>query len=357
MNGKTRIVTGERALESLKNLGIRRLFLVADPFFVENGTARRVGELTGAEAVCVFSEITPDPDVALVAKCTARLREFDPDGVVALGGGSAIDCAKATLHFSGKKALFVAIPTTSGSGSEVTDFAVVTHEGVKHPLVDEALCPDVAVLDGSLLESLPRGLIADTGFDLICHALEAYTAKNADAFSDALAKESFCIAYAKLPASYCAQRQVRLEIHAASTMAGLAFSRAGLGLCHAMSHALGGVFHLPHGRLNAILLPAVIGCNACACGEKYAALARAAGIGGAAKSVAVRNLLNGLQRLRRELQLPQTLKEAGIDPRQVRHHSNALVDAVLKDPCCRTNPRAVDAFTVRRLLEEVAGRV
>ena len=354
---KTRIVTGENALDSLKDLGLHRLFLVTDPYFFENGTAAKIGQLAGAEKIEIFSGITPDPDVELVAKCTAKLKEFEPDGVVALGGGSAIDCAKATVHFAGRKVLFVAIPTTSGSGSEVTDFAVVTHNQVKHPLVDGALRPDVAILDSTLLQSLPKGLIADTGFDVLCHAMEAYTATNAGTFSDALAKESFCIAYANLPASYCGDVRVRGVVHEAATMAGLAFTQAGLGLCHAMSHALGGVFHLPHGRLNAILLPAVIGCNAHVCAGKYARLARAAGIAGAADTVAVRNLKSNLIRLRRELNMPQTLKEAGIDPRQVWHHAKEIVAAVLQDPCCKTNPMPVEDFMVRRILEEVTGRV
>ncbi len=354
---KTRIVTGKNALDALKDLGIRRLFLVTDPYFHKNGTAQRIGQLTGAGHIEIFSDVRPDPDVELVAQGTAKLKEFDPDGVIALGGGSAIDCAKATVHFSGKHVTFVAIPTTSGSGSEVTDFAVVTHGNVKHPLVDKALRPDVAILDDSLLQSLPKTLIADTGFDVLCHAIEAYVAADAGGFSDALAKESFCISYANLPASYCGHTQVRGAIHEAATMAGLAFTQAGLGLCHAMSHALGGTFHLPHGRLNAILLPAVISCNAHICADKYAKLARAAGIAGAADTIAVRNLRSSLVRLRRDLNMPQTLKEAGIDPRQVWHHAPEIVAAVLADPCCKTNPMPVEDFMVRRILEEVTGRV
>ncbi len=354
---KTRVVTGENALQTLGQLGLQRVFIVSDPYFHENGTAQRLGRLTGTAQIRIFSQITPDPDVELVAQGTAALKDFDPDGVIALGGGSAMDCAKAMVHFSGKKVCFVAIPTTSGSGSEVTDFAVLTHGQIKHPLVDAALRPDVAILDSTLLESLPKTLVADTGFDVLCHAIEAYTATGAGTFSDALAKESFCIAYANLPASYAGRTQVRGAIHEAATMAGLAFTQAGLGLCHAMSHALGGIFHLPHGRLNAILLPAVIGCNSLVCGGKYALLARAAGIVGSADTVAVRNLRNGLVRLRKEMGMPQTLKEAGIDPRRVWHSSQQIVEAVLKDACCKTNPMAVEAFMVRRILEEVTGRV
>lgn len=351
----TRIVSGMGSLAYLKELGIRKLFLVLDPYFVENGTAKHITELSGACECRVFSNIVPDPGVDLAAEGTASLKAFEPDTVVAIGGGSTMDCAKAMVYFSGTAARFVAVPTTSGSGSEVTDFAILTHKDVKHPLVDERLRPGVAILDGELLESLPRALIADTGFDLLSHALEAYGAKNAGVFSDALAREAFCVGYAHLPASFAGRKDVRLRLHTASTMAGLAFTHAGLGLCHAMAHVLGGAFHIPHGRLNAILLPEVLELNAHVCGTKYAVLARAAGLPGAADSVAVRNLKNGLVRLRRELELPGTLRQAGVDPIAVRRGSGDLVKAVLADPCCATNPLGVEDFMVRKILEKVTG--
>ena len=140
-------------------------------------------------------------------------------------------------------------------------------------------------------------------------------------------------------------------------MAGMAFSQAGLGLCHAMAHSLGGMFHVPHGRLNAILIPSIVSCNAHVCGKKYAELARAAGIGGSADTIAVRNLRNGLIRLRRELNLPETLSQAGIDPRAVWRNVNEIVEATLEDPCCKSNPMVAEGFLVRRILEEVTGRV
>jgi alcohol dehydrogenase class IV len=174
--------------------------------------------------------------------------------------------------------------------------------------------------------------------------------------TDALAKEAFSTVYGLLPASYAGDTSVRQKIHTAATMAGMAFNGAGLGLCHAMSHALGGAFHLPHGRLNAILLPAVISCNAHAAGEKYQKIAAAAGVGGSAQTMAVRNLKNALVRLRRELDMPDTLAQAGVSPTAVRSNSAALVQAVLADPCCDTNPIPVEDFMVRRVLDEVTGR-
>ena len=354
---KTKILAGAGAVSAISSLGKKRLFLVTDPFFVKNGTAKRIVELSRCECSEIFDKIQPDPTVELAAEGTARLRAFAPDLLVALGGGSTLDCAKAMAYFAKGNCLLAAIPTTSGSGSEVTDFAILTHDHVKHPLVDSRMRPDIAILDSDLLTALPPGLIAETGFDVLTHAAESYVAKNAGAITDLYAREAFSVAFANLPASFAGNTAVRLKVHLASTMAGMAFTQAGLGLCHAMSHSLGGMFHVPHGRLNAVLLPAVIGCNAHVAGKKYAELARAAGIGGSADTIAIRNLKNGLCRLRRELNLPETLLQAGIDPRSVWRQAGELVEATLKDPCCDTNPMPVEGFLVRRILEEVTGHV
>ena len=353
---RTRVISGAGAVEKLGTLGAKRVFLVTDPFFYNNGTAARVAAAAKAEQVEIFHEVKPDPTVELAAEGTARLKSFNGDLIVALGGGSAMDCAKAMAFFAKTAAKLVAIPTTSGSGSEVTDFAILSHNKVKHPLIDWRLRPDVAILDSDLLEELPPSLVADGGFDVICHALEAYVAKGAGVFTDALARDAFGVAYGSLPASFAGRKDVRLKIHQAATMAGMAFSQAGLGLCHAMAHALGGMFHIPHGRLNAILLPSVVGANAHVAGAKYAELARVCGIGGSADLVAVRNLKNALIRLRRDLKLPENLVQAGVPTREVWMATGEIVKATLADPCCQSNPMKVEDFLVRRILEEVTGR-
>jgi len=353
---KTTIISGAGAVEALAELKSRRLFLVADPFFSKNGTAQRVAKVSGAGDFRIFDKIEPDPSVTLAAEAAAAIREFGADTVVALGGGSAMDCAKAAAWFSKTGCRLAAIPTTSGSGSEVTNFAILTHDKVKHPLVDEGLRPNLAILDSELLQELPRGLIADAGFDVLAHAAESCCATGAGLLSDLYAREAFRCAYAALPASFAGRTEVRLKVHLAATMAGISFSEAGLGLCHAMAHSLGGIFHVPHGRLNAILLPAVIGCNSHAAMKKYAELARAAGMGGSADTVAVRNLRTGLVRLRQELELPKTLTQAGIPARAVWDQVKAIVRSTLEDPCCATNPIPADDFLVRRILEEVTGR-
>ena len=350
----TKIISGAGSLSYLQELRAKRLMLVIDPYLQQKGWGSKILELAKPEKSQVFDKISPDPTVELAAEGTQLLKEFKPDTLVALGGGSCMDLAKAMLHFSGEKVKLVAVPSTSGSGSEVTDFSVLSHNGVKYPLISKDICPAVAILDSSLLESLPKGLIADTGFDVLAHALESYVARNASNFTRMFAKEAFTCVYAKLPASFAGEVGVREPIHIAATMAGIAFNQSGLGLCHAMAHILGGEFHIPHGRLCAILLPAVVGCNAHFCGEAYGKLARSAGFFGTADTVAVRNLRNGLCRLRSQLSLPATLQEAGVDPRVLQFKMKELTEKILADPCCQDNPMTVEDFMVKRILEEVA---
>ena len=351
---RVKIVSGAGAVSKLADFGARRLFVVTDPFFYKNGMAQQVATASKAESVEFFHDVRPDPTVELAAEGTAKLKAFGADLIVALGGGSAMDCAKAMAFFAKEDTQLVAIPTTSGSGSEVTDFAVLTVNDTKHPLVDPALQPELAILDSNLLTTLPRTLIADSGYDILAHAVESYVATGAGTVSRALAAEAVSVAGRLLPASFSGDTTVRQQIHLAATMAGVAFSQSGLGLCHAIAHALGGRFHLPHGRLNAILLPAVVEANAAA-NPHYAALSRAAGLGGTADAMAVRNLRNALCALRKQLQLPQTLAQAGVSPRDVAGAEQALIAAALSDPCCSTNPVRPDGAMVQRVLQQVTG--
>lgn len=353
---KTQMISGPGSLAALAEQHIKRLLIVTDPFFFENGTANHIAHLSKAEKVEVFHKVAPDPGVTLAAEGTQLVQSFQPDTILALGGGSAMDCAKAMAYFSNLNAQLIAVPTTSGSGSEVTDFAILTHNGVKHPLVDDKLRPHIAILDSDLLTSLPKKLIADTGFDLISHALEAWAATGAGQISDALALDALRTALLCLPKSYAGDTSARLPVHTAATMAGIAFSSAGLGLCHAVSHALGGEFHTPHGRLNAILLPAVLDINAEKALPRYAALSRRLGLSSGADPIALRALKNTLLRLRRELDLPDTLSAAGIDPGALRTKTESIIAAALADPCCATNPVKPEVHHIRKILHEVMAR-
>lgn len=354
---KTKIVSGAGAIAALQEVHAQRLFLVCDPFFRENGKADAVLAAANAPDVHIFSDVSPDPTVEAAAHGACQVQRFRPDTIVALGGGSAIDMAKAMAYFSQCDARRIAIPTTSGSGSEVTDFAILTHEARKHPLVDEALRPQMAILDSSLVATLPPKLVAEGGFDMVSHALESYVASNAGTVSRLLASDALRTALSLLPASFGGNTAVRGRLHEASCMAGLAFSNAGLGLCHALSHALGGEFHIPHGTLNAILLPAVLEENATADCAQYAALARSIGLSCASDTIAVRALKNALFSLRRNLRLPKSLAQAGICPDALAKNMDALVASALADPCCLSNPVAPDAAMVRRIITEVAESV
>lgn len=351
---KTKIVMGRGVTSVLARQNFQRLMVVADPFFSKNGWAEKLGKQ--AVAYEIFDKIIPDPTVALVAEGTARMLEFHPDGLVVIGGGSAMDCGKAMAYFSGLDIPLIALPTTSGSGSEVTDFAILTHNGIKHPLIDPKLRPTMAILEAELLDELPPALIADCGFDVLSHALEAWVGSNANPITDAFAEKAVATVTSLLVPSFQGDKTIRLDVHIASAMAGLAFTQAGLGLCHALSHSLGGHFHLPHGRLNAILLPAVISCNAEAAGKKYAELSRRMGLGGSGDNMAIRNLKNALIRLRSTLNLPATLAQAGIAPQLLRQKSDEIVAATLADPCCTTNPVPVTHELVQKVLREVVGR-
>ena len=353
---KTKIISGDGALDWLNTRSSKSLLVVADPYFMENGWATKIAERVRAEKRTFFSRIQPDPTVELAAEGTALMRQTQPDLLIALGGGSALDTAKAMVYFAGEAVTFVAIPTTSGSGSELTDFAILTHGEGKHPLVHRKMQPDVAILAEELVEKLPGTLVADGGFDVLSHALESLVAKGATILTRALAEGAFLTAFGELSSSFRGDLRARGNLHQASAVAGLAFAQSGLGMCHALSHSLGGIFHIPHGRLNAILLPEVVVCNGVAVGTVYAKLARMTGLGGSAHSVAVRNLRNGLIALRKELRLPATLREAGIPPQKLNQYRQKILEGALADPCMKTNPIQPDHKRLGQILEAVKGR-
>ncbi len=349
----TQLFFGADALSALAQVKSKQALIVTDRFFWENGTAQRIAEKLTDCQCRFFTEVLPDPEVRLIAKASAEFMESEATVIVALGGGSVLDCAKAIAYFAKTRPMLIAIPTTSGTGSEVTSFSILTHDGVKHPLVDDSLRPDWAILDESLLSSLPPSLIADSGMDLISHAIEAVAATNASPFTDALAIGALNTALRLLPRSFGGDATQRGAIHAAATMAGMAFDRAGLGACHALSHALGGHFHVAHGRLNAVLLPAVMQQNLPAALVRYADAARACGIHYSNDQMAFRNLLQQLKQLRRTLNLPQTLAQAGIDAAQLMAHRTALAKAAMEDPCMKTNPIVPTVSQLEQLLEAV----
>lgn len=343
----TRLCFGADAPAALAGLHAERVLLVTDPYFAENGTAARYAAAFPGAQVEQFSDVAPDPPLSLVAQGVARLQALRPDTVLALGGGSAIDCAKGIAALGGLPVRLVAVPTTSGSGSEVTSFAILTLDGVKHPLVDPALRPELAILDPALLEALPPRLIAESGMDAVSHCVEAAAAREANPVTDALAHSACRTLLRLLPRSFAGETAVRRDVHLAASMAALAFDNAGLGACHALAHALGGRFHVAHGRLCTMLLPHVIAHHAAEDPHPYAALAAACGLPG------VRGLTGAIVRLRARLGLPASLPEAGVPREAVLKAETDVLEAALADPCASQAPAPLTRDALQVLLRQV----
>ena len=342
---KPKLYFGPDALGALKELSGRRVLIVTDGFLASSGLLDKVRvHLSGCD-VTVFDQVTPDPTVELVARGVQLLREVQPEAVIAFGGGSPMDCAKAIRWSAGGFVPLWAVPTTAGTGSEMTSYAVLTDssQGLKYPLVDDTLLPEHAVLDPSLLAGIPPAVTADTGMDVLTHAAEAYVSPKATPFTDALAEKAFVMAYDNLPGAYRGDLERRGVLLYASCMAGMAFNAAGLGICHSLAHALGGRLHLPHGRLNAILLPHVIRFNAAnkEAAQRYAKLAKLCGL-----AASPRALSGAMSRLLTGLKMPTTL--TADDP-------GAIVAAAMADPCTATNPRVPTQADLENLLRGLNG--
>ena len=337
---------GENALSALEALAGKRVMIVTDGFLAhKSGLLEQVKACLPGCTISLFDQVTPDPPLRLVAGGVRAMEEAAPEALVAFGGGSPMDCAQAMRHFSSRPHIPLwAVPTTAGTGSEVTSFAVLTdtEKGVKYPLVDDALLPDAAVLEEAFLAGVPPAVTADTGMDVLTHAAEGYVAKGASPFSDALAEHAFALAWRALPAAYRGDMQAKGEMLLASCLAGIAFNAAGLGICHGLAHSLGGRIHLPHGRINALLLPHVIRFNAedKSAARKYGRLAALCGLSGTARA-----LSSALTRRREEL---------GISPRLGETADFAAVAAAAKDDICTpSNPRDATADELERLLKEL----
>lgn len=348
---RTQILTGEGALRQAA-AGSRRCFVVTDSFLAESGKLRYVLDTLDADGTSyeVFSDVKPDPDIREITAGARQMRAFGPDLTVAFGGGSAIDSAKAMLYFTreaeaaqgrtSESCRLVAVPTTSGTGSEVTKFSVVSNreKGEKYPLVDDSLLPDIAVLDETLTLTVPPAVTADTGIDVLTHAVEAAAATGCDEFSLADASRAAKLVFRYLPVCFDHpdDRQARRALHYASCLAGIAFNAAGLGICHSLAHAAGGRFHLPHGRTNGVLLPYVLAFNP---PEAYLELAGSLGIDSRSPRQAAMSLIRQIERLRARVKLPATFREAGIPEDGFLEAVPQLAETALGDICTATNPR------------------
>lgn len=353
----TKIFMGNASIQKIKELGIKKAYLICDPFMEKSQKAGEIAALLeecGAQT-CIFSDVIPDPSIEVVTAAIQGIKAMQPDTIIALGGGSAIDTAKAAGYLygnmtGGKKPELIAIPTTSGTGSEVTSFAVISDPKTnsKYPLRDQTLVPDIAFLDSNLTVSVPPAVTADTGIDVLTHALEAYVSVNADDFTDACAEKAIRLVWKYLERAVTngADLEAREHMHNASCLAGIAFSSASLGICHSMAHALGGYFHIPHGRSNALLLTHVINYNAGLDDPmesetlyRYVEIANMLGIGTGTPKTTVHSLITQIRNLMKRIGVPQYLSEIGIEKEQMESVLNDLAQNAMKDSCTDTNPK------------------
>lgn len=387
--GKIYFETGSTSYLS-KMPGISKAFIVTDPAMTELGYVDKVlyylRKRSNYVHCKIFDQVEPDPSLDTVLKGVEEINVFKPDVIIALGGGSAIDAAKGMWLFYedpdadfrnmslkfldirkrtykfpilGSKAKFVAIPTTSGTGSEVTSFAVISDkkENKKYPIADYELTPDVAIIDPEFVMTVPKNATAWTGMDVLTHAIEAYVSVLASDFTDALAIHAIDLVFRYLRISYdegANNAIAREKMHNASTIAGMAFTNAFLGINHSLAHKLGGEYHIPHGCANAILLPHVIRYNGVECPTKFTSfpkyesyivadkiyeLMKKLGKNPTSKADAVEMLACEVEELNKHLNIPATLKEYGIDEQDFLSKVRDLADLAFGDQCTTANPR------------------
>ncbi|HGL6088110.1 TPA: 1-propanol dehydrogenase PduQ [Citrobacter koseri] len=363
----TRLYSGRGSLDVLTRFTNRHIWIICDGFLAQSPLINTLRDaLPTDNRISIFSDITPDPTIGTVVQGIAQMHALRPDMVIGFGGGSALDAAKAIVWFSRQFGIeietCVAIPTTSGTGSEVTSACVISdpEKGIKYPLFNKALYPDMAILDPTLVVTVQANITANTGMDVLTHALEAYVSPHASDFTDALAEKAAQIVFQYLPVAVrkgdCLA--TRGKMHNASTLAGMAFSQAGLGLNHAIAHQLGGQFHLPHGLANALLLTSVIRFNAHdpRAAKRYARLAKACQLcpASANETSCLNALIHQIEQLKTQCAIPsfaQVLKEG----RQAySQRIPVMVQAALADVTLRTNPRTADASAIRELLEALS---
>lgn len=376
-------------LEAMPN--ISRAFIVTDPMMVKLGYIDTVLHYLRQRQQYVhceiYSEVEPDPSVQTIMRGVSAMNLFQPDVIIALGGGSSMDAAKCMWLFYenpgtsfdglrlkfmdirkrtfgfpslGKKCQMVCVPTTSGTGSEITSFAVITDKengNIKYPLADYELTPDVAIIDPQFVDSLPRAIVADTGMDVLTHALEAYISVMASDYTNGLAIKAIELIFKYLRRSYNnpEDKEAKEKVHNASAIAGMAFTNAFLGINHSMAHKLGAAYHIPHGRANAILLPYVMRYNS-KMPSKFAIFPKYSEFKGAYRLTQVSarlgfspfdapedeqvmGLIRAIRELSRDLNIPQSIAATGVDEQEFMAYVRKLSEDAFEDQCTSANPR------------------
>ncbi|MBP1039522.1 iron-containing alcohol dehydrogenase [Vagococcus sp. BWB3-3] len=366
----TKIISGQGALTSLEQYRSERFLIVTDNYLKESsGFARLLAIIGKNNQYTVFDQVLPDPPIKTISTGVGMLQESQATVILGVGGGSVIDVAKGIKFVAEKlnnqqELRLIAVPSTSGSGSEVTNFSIITDEvsTIKYPIVSDSIQPNEAILDVDFVMTMPQEVTADTGMDVLTHILEAYVSTKASDFSDALCEKAIVLLCRYLPLAYKNgdDVQARQKVHYASCMAGMAFNTTSLGVNHSLAHAAGAKLHIPHGRLNTILMPQVIQYNSGLLvkkGEahanilkKYAELAARLDLSGSNDRLSVKNLLRKIDQLRQQLNLPKGFREYGLPKAVLVEYEKVIVEAAMTDPCTLTNPVIPNSDELSQLL-------
>ncbi|WOF40794.1 iron-containing alcohol dehydrogenase [Lactococcus lactis] len=360
-------IFGKGSTQEIGNLSIKKAYIICDPFMEKSEMVNKIVDVlkkSGAESK-IFSKVVPDPTIEVVSQSVGEIMEYHPDTVIALGGGSAIDTAKAVVKIYSESAqvakpFVIAVPTTSGTGSENTSFAVISDplNNEKIALVDESLIPDFALLDTDFTMSVPATVTADAGMDVLTHCLEAYVSSQATDFSDACAEKGLRMTWKYLYETFKNgnNQYARERMHNASSIAGIAFNNAGLGIVHSLSHAMGAFFHVPHGRINTMLLPHVISFNASLDENKeteitvrYGKAAKILHINGTTAKQSVISLNIGISRMAHQMNMPMTLEEMKINREEFIEKIPEMAQRAFSDACTATNPRKVTVEQLEKI--------
>jgi alcohol dehydrogenase class IV len=371
------IYFGDNAIDHLKSVkGTKAMLVIGSQRLIEDGTVPKIQELLKQANIetSIFSGVENDPSVATVMSGVLAMNDFNPDLIIGIGGGSPIDAAKAMWIFYEnpeftfeeaakpfnlpelrRKAKFIAISTTSGTGTEVTSFSVITDNetGVKYPIADYNITPDIAIVDTNLVQSMTQTLVANTGMDALTHAFEAYVSKARNSITDAVAMKSIEMISDTLLKSFEGDTHSRKEMHIAQCLAGMAFSNAILGIVHSMAHKTGKIFNIPHGCANAIYLSYAIQFNAktASAAAAYADIAKRLGLKGENTDELVQSLIKLVKDFRTSMKMPATLKEFGVLEEDFKSNLDEISRTAVSDACTGTNPREISVEQMKKLFE------
>lgn len=362
---KPKIEFGENSLEIIKSYKMKKCFIVTDRSIVDLKLINKILDILSREVqIKIFARVTPNPTMEIIEEGMKEMIDFNPDYVIAIGGGSPIDACKGMLYFEKKildeikepevKRYFIAIPTTSGTGSEVTSYSVISSGERKIVLADDKMLPDLAILNPSFMERLPVHIVADTGMDVLTHALESFVSIKRNSFTNSMALESIKLISKNLIKHYNDPSEIvaRTNVQNASCMAGIAFNNSSLGINHSIAHIIGSLFKLSHGRSNAIIIPYIIEANTNA-DEYYSLLARELNLKKYPNIEGKKALIHHIKEMNSIMNIPTSLEKLGIKLEEFEKKIPTIILAIRKDICTSGNPNIFDDENLIKLLFKI----